>query len=276
MANMILGWPNRVDIATLSGGSWSSTLGLTNLQNRALGNQAQSSNALTSSTIIKADLATTGYDIRAITLHNHNLSQTATWTLKIGTTDGGTDVYNSGSMPVYNYPFDNDLLPFRGGTYHMAVHAMYNSSDLSATFKGRYVQIEISDTSNSDGYVRIGRLGIWSGILPSKNMLWGQTSSSAVRGVFDYSEGGNLTYEKRRSRRVTNFTLDFIDDTDRVKHHELMLNADTTDEALWLPDFSSDQDNQVYGVYGNITQVPTLERKFLQSSDAEYRITELI
>ena len=55
MANLTLAWNNRADSSALSGGSWQTTLPLTNLQSRQIQRVARSLNALTSSTQFRID-----------------------------------------------------------------------------------------------------------------------------------------------------------------------------------------------------------------------------
>ena len=56
MANCLISYPNRVDEATLSAGSWGSTLA--NLQDRQLSLVARSADALTTSTVVRFAFAT--------------------------------------------------------------------------------------------------------------------------------------------------------------------------------------------------------------------------
>lgn len=73
MANITLAWQNRTDEGTLSGGSWLSTLPLTNLQDRTVQKVARSSNALTESTQFDIDLSQ-ARSIGALALVVHNIS----------------------------------------------------------------------------------------------------------------------------------------------------------------------------------------------------------
>jgi len=73
MGNPLLVFPNLVDTATLAGGSWESTLPLTNLQDRRLAKVARSADASLTSTTVTVTLAATRV-VRAVGLHGHNLS----------------------------------------------------------------------------------------------------------------------------------------------------------------------------------------------------------
>lgn len=73
MANIFLAWQNRVDAATLSGGSWLSTLPITNMQDRQLQKVARTTNAAATSTTFDVDLGNP-YPIGCVALVNHNIS----------------------------------------------------------------------------------------------------------------------------------------------------------------------------------------------------------
>lgn len=73
MANIFLAWQNRIDEATLSGGSWNSSLPLTNVQNRQVQKVARSSDAANASTKFDLDLGS-GQSIGVLALVVHNIS----------------------------------------------------------------------------------------------------------------------------------------------------------------------------------------------------------
>lgn len=75
MANITLGWNNRTDSGTLSGGSWQSTLPLSNLQNRQVQKVARSTDATTASTQFQIDLGQ-ARPIGVVGLIVHNIGVT--------------------------------------------------------------------------------------------------------------------------------------------------------------------------------------------------------
>lgn len=76
MANIFLAWQNRADEGTLSGGSWTTGLPLTNLQNRQVQKVARTTNAATTSTLFDIDLQS-NKPISVLALVVHNLSVNA-------------------------------------------------------------------------------------------------------------------------------------------------------------------------------------------------------
>lgn len=73
MANIFLAWQNRTDEGILSGGSWLSSLPLTNLQNRTVQKVARSANATRAATQFDIDLQSSRV-ISALALVVHNIS----------------------------------------------------------------------------------------------------------------------------------------------------------------------------------------------------------
>ena len=72
MTNAVIGYRNRIDEATLSGGSWLSTFPLANLKNRTLGRVARSTSAAVADTRFDLDLGA-ARSIGMVALINHNL-----------------------------------------------------------------------------------------------------------------------------------------------------------------------------------------------------------
>lgn len=77
----LIGFPNRVDAGSLTGGSFVSSLPLSNLQNKLLGRVARTTNALEASTNFTVDL-NNSQATKIISLVNHNISLDGTWRIR--------------------------------------------------------------------------------------------------------------------------------------------------------------------------------------------------
>jgi len=112
MANAILGTKNRASAATYSGGSWSSTLPITNLATTDVTQVARTSSAALADTRFRMDLGA-NYTLRCFGLINHSLSTAGTWRVRAGT--AGLDVdYTSGAQ-------SDDRIAITGGVGGMHV-----------------------------------------------------------------------------------------------------------------------------------------------------------
>lgn len=267
MGNVLIGWPNRVDVGTLSGGSWS--ISLDELQDSDIGNVARSTDTTTSSTKIQCDLGSTNYTLRAISLHAHNLSSAASIRFMLGTTSGGAETYDSTLDDAYTIAYDNDLDEFQGGDYTSIIHV------LGAGYASRYVTIEIDDTANSDGYIEIGRLGIWSGFVPSCNMVWGASNGAVSKTLIDRAYSGHQLSEYRRAAQTARFSLDLLSDDEAAIVSGLKRRADLTNEVLYVPDVSNQITAQRYGFLGRLRELGNLERASFSRNTTEFSIEEI-
>lgn len=282
MANLILGWPNRTDTSTLSGGSW---VGLANLQDRNTYTLARSANALTTSTQFDIDLGTSNYNIHGVSLHSHNLSINATWRVTVGTSAGASDIYDSGFISVWQIAFDSDLNQFEQNAYWPDVvndQNVRSHFSIISTFGGnpranQFIRVEINDTANADGYVEIGRLGVWSGFQPTKNAAWGlQHGWDDSNSVVNFALSGEMNYEKRRAKRVANFSFDLLTDSEGQTVYELMRRSGRTGEVMYIPDPADMAYSQRYGFRGTLRSLGALEKSSLDVNTSEIQLTELL
>lgn len=282
MSNIILGFPNRVDTATLSGGSWT---GLANLKDRNTYSLARSANVTTDSTKFDVDLGSTNYNIHALSLHSHNLTVNATWRITVGTSAGASDVYDSGFISVWQIAFDSDLNEFEQGAYWADVvndqnvrsHFSIVSTFANTARANQYIRVEINDTANTDGYVEIGRLGIWSGFKPAKNAVWGlQHGWDDSNSVVNYAISGEMNYNKFRAKRTVNMSFDFLTDSEANTAYELMRRAGRTGEVMYIPDPADMSYSQRYGFRGTFRQLGALEKTNLDVNTKEFQLTELL
>ena len=281
MSNIILGWPNRADLVTLSGGSWTS---LDNLKNRDTYTLARSANANASSTQFDIDLGTTDYNIHSITLHSHNLSANASWRITVGTTAGGDDVYDSGFNSVWSVSFNTDLNQFEQGAYWTDVVNDQNARSqfsIISTFDNtsranQYIRVEILDTGNTDGYIEIGRLGVWSGFQPSYNAIYGLQHGWEDQSNVGFAQSGEMNYEKKKAKRTVNMTFDFLNAGEANTLYELMRRSGITGEVMYIPNPADLTYSQRYGFRGTLRRLGGLERTSLNLDSLEIQAIELI
>lgn len=246
MSNVTLGMMNFADEATLSSGSWMTTLPITNMKNRRLSKVARSSNALAAST--KFDIALTkARAIRVLSLIGHNLSVSAT--VRIYADDAAdfvTPIYDSGSINVWpTGTIPQELLDWEGdnfwlGTISQSAVAGYQApfiSLMTTSVTAQYWRVVITDTTNPDGWVQIGRLYIADAWTPTVNMDYGTDLSFEDVSAFETSLTGEEFFEQRQKRRKFKFTLGSLSATEGWSYAmELERMAGTTGEVLAIAD----------------------------------------
>lgn len=216
MGKITLGLANYADEATLTGGSWMSTLPRSNLQMRRLSKVARSSSALVTSTTFDISLLK-ARPVRVLALIAHNLSVSGT--VRIcgdDAADFATPLYDSGAIPMWPAgAIPQDMLEWEDdnfwlGTISEEAIAGYRAPFihlLPSAVTARYWRVEITDTGNSDGWVHIGRLYIANAWSPDFNMQYGADLGFDDVSTFETSLTGEEFFEVRRKRRAFKFTL---------------------------------------------------------------------
>lgn len=249
MANLFLGYPNRIDSATMSGGSWGGTLN--NIKTRALDNVAESADATTGSTQAIADLGAT-YTIRGVALLGINLSSAATVAWSFGTSSGGTEAGSSGTVNAWRMAFDGVMRNMPGQYSSVIGYPFWAPYVHSADMSCRYIKFAITDTGNSLGKIRIGRLAIFGGVVPTYNMAIGASIDWSDLTQPERAGGGGLLYQQRRRFKTADIPLNNFDSTHRGKLMEMRRGAGVHDEVMFVPDVADMANAQEYGFVGRI------------------------
>lgn len=196
---------------TFSGGSWEATLPLTNLATPYLFETARSTDALAASTTFDVDLKT-ARDILCVGLVRHNLSQAATVTIT-GASDAAftSIVYASGAINVfpaarfapgsmpYGWPTTWAGLPTTEDVAYYKSLAFVQVIDTLQT--ARYWRIAITDTTNGNGYVELGRVFVAPGYIPDVNISQGMTLGWTSETTADSSVGSVKFFTVRNQAR---------------------------------------------------------------------------
>lgn len=163
----LIAYGNRCDEGTLSGGTWLSTLPLANLQNRLIAKVARSSGTTTAATQFDINLGR-ARRIGMLSLIGHNLTVVAKVRVRGDDASdfatplydsGWVDVWPSGMIPPELLEWEDDN--FWLGTLSDQARAGYQSPFIhrvASLPSLQYWRVEVDDTSNSDGYIQIGRL----------------------------------------------------------------------------------------------------------------------
>jgi len=212
-------YPNFLDGATLTSGSWVATLPLANLKDRYLDLVARSTDDAIASTKFDADL-TTGYPIRVIAVLKHNISLAGLIRVRVSTVSNfATTTYDSGWVTAYPeiYPFGilqwGDPGFWDGKLAEAERLAGYRQDYIlvvPADTLGRYIRVEIDDTANPAGYVDVGRVWVGPGYPPSINFSTGLTLGWMTGTSVSEMPGGRRFFLTRPERRTLNFRLEMI------------------------------------------------------------------
>ena len=251
MGNCLIAYPNRINGATLSGGSWGATLD--NLKTRALDEIAESTDATAASTQFIIDLGAT-YTIRLVGLIGDNVSSAGTMTWSFGTTSGGAEAGTSGSINRWAMSFDGVMRNFPS-VYSTVVGYPYWSPYVhSADVSCRYIKCSIVDTANTYGKIRIPRVFVGAGLVPARNMTLDATIHPEDPTPVERARGGRIFYRQQRVYRVAEVPLADFTSTERGKLFAAQLGAGVTDEVGFVPDVSDRAGAQEFGFVGRFQQ----------------------
>lgn len=284
MANCMIGFPNRADSATLSGGSWAAGLPLNNLKNRILGKVARSATDATADTQFDIDLGAEK-KIRIAALVNHNFSLDAKYRLRGSTVSNfATSVYDSGWLPVWPAVYPSQSLDWEdpnwwSGQYTDEQRAGYTATLVEAepaNVLARYWRWEIDDTTNAAGYVSIGRLFIGPAWQPTYNMEYGARAAWETKTEIQEAIGGAEFFQRRTPFRVQNITLDMTLDEGLANAFEIQRRAGIDAEVLWV----ADPDDTVHALrrryLARLRKLSAIEHPYFNNNKTAFELKELL
>lgn len=285
MSNMILGFPNRIDEATLSGGAWAGTLPLGSLQTRVIQQKARSVSAATAATQFAIDLGAQR-NIRLIGLIAHNFSLAARYRITASNAaDFSLLVADSGWKDCWPEVYPASTLEWEddnwwNGKYTQEQLAGVNWNVvhiLPANKLARYWKVEIDDTVNLAGYVELGRVFIGAGWQPFRNKSYGATLGVETGTTVDEALGGAEYFDVRTAYRVARFSLEWMSaDEGLAQSYELDRRAGIDKEVLYI----YDPDDSVHALrrqfLGRLRQLNPLEFPYYSITKKAYEVKELL
>jgi hypothetical protein len=217
--NVRIVFPNDADGATLScSPDEVVTLPVTNLQVQTRGDVWRS-NSVISAQHILGDFS--GYkSISMIALVRHNMTEAGTYRLRLYSEaeQTGTLLYDSGTTTlggtllgwgVFRWGID----PWGSATlvdWPVPYFAAWFDAVTALSF-----DLELSDTSNPDGFLQAARLVLGGYIEPAVNVSWGLGISWQEQSKQIRTEGGTLRTDERQEYRRINMDLRKLSDAER-------------------------------------------------------------
>lgn len=289
MSNMMLAWPNRGDTSALDQGSWVPSLPLSNLLNEVLGIKARSTDAAVASTKFRSTLAM-DYDVRVVTLANHNFSATARYRIRGGMSpsmatvlydSGWTDVYGGGvnwDDPATWLEWEDDGF-WLGGVLSEEVEG-YRATlvhILPTTIKAKYWLIEIDDQANQAGYIEIGRFHIAPVWQPVRNLAYGAGIEWVSRSNVAEAAGGAEYFERRQAYRVFKGQLNTMTTSEAMgKAYEWQRRMDVTEQFVFIYDPTDTEHRRRRAFLSRIRQLTPIEHPYYNNHTMAIEIKEIL
>lgn len=285
MANAFIAWQNRTDEGTLSGGSWNTSLPLTNLQNRQVQKVARSADTTNASTKFDLDLGQ-ARNIGVVALVVHNISVVGKVRIQSSDSAAFTTVYYdsgwvsawpSGMIPQNLLEWEDDN--FWLGTLSAQARAGYQSPYIQLTGGStmRYWRVQIDDATNSDGYVQIGRLFLATGWTPGVNYSYGAELRYEDPTPIEMSLSGAEYFDVRSKFRVFRFTLNYLLATEAYSSVlELQRLAGLSGEVLLIPDSGDATNMPIRSFVGRLRSLGAVRQVKPAAFDADFELKELL
>lgn len=284
MSNTIIGYQNRIDAATFAAyGSWSTTLPLTNIKTRSLSRKARSTNAANSSTKLRFSLDSARV-IGSVAIVNHNMQKDATWRYRVYSDSGySTLVYDSGTinvwplMPYGSYEWeDENFWDLQLSDEEIALFTKTLTYVPDTIASAQYYQIEFFDSTNTDGYVELGRIFVGAIYQPTLNMNLGASIGDETNTVVDVALSGAEFFDRRTSYRVAQFTLDHLTYNESIINGDIIKISGVDAEVVYIYDDNTALDLHRRAFLGRLRALSPISQPYNTRYQTTYEIKELL
>jgi hypothetical protein len=284
MGNCLIAYPNRADLTTLSGGSWTSGLPLDNLKTRKLKQVARTTDATVERT--QFDIALdVERKIKIIAFVNHNLSLDADYRIRAYYDAGYTSLaYDSGVRQVWPAIYTTEQLAWEDANFWTGQILAEDIQGFTWTLShllptaifARYWRVEFFDTANTAGYVQIGRLFLAGEWQPVTNMVYGAGLGYEDRTVVEISLGGAEYFDEREPYRVATFTIEHMEvDEGMSRAFDIQLRLGTKGEVFYMFDTDDTLHSLRRTFLGRLENLGTVEFNLPGRLKSSFKIKEL-
>ena len=258
MANLVLGYADRVRPGSLTGSSALATLPVANLQTQRLGQPWRGQPGVTSAWLV-ADFGA-AKSIGAVLLAGTNLSPAATWRIRLSSSDASGaagDVLDSGMVAA-------------GVDVRFRLALLVLATDRA----GRYLRLDLADATLP--WLEAGRLAALALWRPRRNFAFG-----LQRGLNDLSkvargEAGDVFALRGAVQRTLTLSLQAVFRDELVADVEdLLRSAGLTDDVLVCLDPASGNLG-FESIWGTMEQLPAWEQLTHATSKGGVRVVERV
>ena len=283
MSNVLLGYPNRINEATLAGGWWVAGLPLSMLKNRVYPAVARSADLVSTSTQFTISLPVSR-GISLFALAAHTLSDAAQWRVTVysdafttvAQQTAWTDAWADAASSTLEWENDN-FWTMKLSAEDIARYTSLSILLLSQPAFTRWLKVEILDTTNTAGYVQIGRCLVCDAWQPRINMSYGHSLQYETDTTIEKALDGTEYFNRQRGRRVAKFTLDWLDEDEAMTRNLGMQRDVGIDGEIVLIDNPAAAGYQLERQFvGRLRQLSAIENPYYAVYKNALEIVELI
>ena len=282
MEKVRFGYRNRIDAATLSGGSWQAPL--TNIQTLRLAQRARSTTTNSNDCLINIEFDKERL-IQVVSVNAHNISVNGYVRIFAGSAPGLNDLYDSGEVEVWPTMYSTLSLHWRdyhfwSGKIDEEARKEYQKNFIhicTVSVKTKYWGIQVYDANNTDGYIEIGRLFMGRLFAPQFNVIYGAQIAWEDNSKIESSLVGVEYMSKVPMTRVAQVNYDYSFRREALEGlYELQRQSGTTQEVLFIG--NADDSNQMVRLsfLGRFRRIEPLKWHFMDIHSTGFEVKELL
>jgi hypothetical protein len=275
MANIGLAYDNKMDGATLTGGSWEVTLPLTNSQDRILSRFARSTDAVSTNTYFDFALGDNEL-LQVFGLIRHAIAPGGTVRVVLSqTTDfsgipfdltGATIDYDTGVVEAWPSVFSTEGTAWESDNWwfgrldQQLVDAYGQTNFILPINSGtgvvaRYGRVYISQGTGptAPAYVQFGRAWIGPWFQPERNYIYGAELNWENLTTRRRALGGMNYYRKRRMVRVFRLGFDSLSEAEAYQVFDIKRILDIDGQVIIIADPDDQQTSFQRNFLGNVS-----------------------
>lgn len=275
MANIGLAYSNRMDTATLSGGSWETPMPLTSAQDRILSRFARSTDADEESTYFDFALEDVEF-LQVFGLIRHSIAPGGTVRVVLSlTTDfseipfdlsGASIDYDSDSVDVWPSLFSAEESEWEANNWwfgrldEQRVNAYGQTNfilpiNAGSGVSARYGRVYITQGSGptATSYVQFGRAWIGPWFQPARNYIYGASLDWEPLTVRRRANGGMNYFRKRRMIRVFRFGFDSLSEREAFEVFDIKRILDIDGQVIVVADPDNGETSFQRNFLGNVS-----------------------
>lgn len=272
MGKTLLGYPDYTRATTtlvsnVGGVEWDTTLPLTNLRTQLLSHVARSATAATNATWWKLDMGEV-MPTRVVSLMGHNISVDGTVRVRGYLANGTTVAYDSGTVRVWPASFT---------VADVAANPNNWTLPLASVVNAQIWRVDVYDSTNSAGYIQIGRCWISPAWNPTVGVSYDSNILYEPRSIPEESLGGELWFDTRLPRRVAAIAFPDLSDVEKRTGALIQKNISNSSEMLYVENYEhAAEDMLLWAFPVTAKQYDPLKSPYFGSSEMAMVIVEII
>lgn len=266
MANLHILGTSPADTGTYSGGAWVALLPLNNLKEIQPTNLARSTDATLASAQFKIDCGRP-VPVSMFSFINHNFSSSGTIRIRVSNNSDGSSPTLDVTLDVAapDVPWGSEpwgVFPWDGVSPDEQIGGAKFFYKHTSTVIGRYILVNIADTTNANGYVQAGRFKAGVPFVPDINMAYGAALSVIDDSRQSRSLGLQLWSDVKPKRRKFTAALGYLTETEAMgSAYDLITQRGLTSDLLIVYDPDDDdavmRRRTIYGVFETLEPIIT-------------------